>query len=444
MTRSTVSPPIQYPNLDNLLQNLEKDTTDRRKSVLVFNKDDEEDDAEDAWAIVNISQLQSWAETKFTAVLTMLNELREQRDLGLKATRLYNRINDKDQEKDAEYKARYEAAQKKIEKQRKKFNKLDKELAKVNTVLEILQAERDFSTLLNIFNKDHRKWVVISDSSYLTNGKESTFEEWLIAMRDKLSVQEDDFRDELHQIAYVCSRTQGRAAKVLEVRRRPDTQDSFDSVQEVFDDLKEQLVDSDRKQNVKRNYQLLEQGSMPITDFFLKFQEYAFYLRKPDDDMILDAAVKFNSRMKSWADNLQESFISFSKFRKRAIQIDNNHQATRRAREYKDDPRPRAPAKVLFASARVPAAPLSKYIPRPRVREGSDQQQDADAKDGNCFTCHKPGHLSPDCPQKKFYTSSYRRERDTRVNAIHGTSENEDQDNYYSSDKDSLYSDTEN
>ena len=429
MVRSIISPQVEYSNLDELLQNLEKDTIDRRKSVLVSN---EEDDAEDAWAIITTGQLQHWVKSNPVAVLTMLNELREQRDLGLEATRLYNRGNDKDQ--------------KEIEQLRKRSKKLDKELAKVRTEFQTLQAQREASTLSNTSNKEHNKWITIPDPPYLTDGKDPTYEEWLIAIRDKLSVHEDNFRDGLHQIAYVCSRTQGRAAKILEVRRRPNTLNSFDSVSEVFEELEEQLADPDRKQNVKRSYQLLEQDSMPITDFFLKFQEYASYLGKPDDDMILDATAKFNNRMKSWADNLQEPFTNFSKFRKRAIQVDNNHQATRRAREQKEkeDHRPRVPIKVSFVPNRAIATSMPKHSFRPRIKETKDQQQDVDAKDGNCFTCHQPGHLSPDCPNKRPYVPPYKRDLNTRVNAIHDTSGDEYENNHNDSDKDSLYSDAEN
>ena len=75
---------------------------------------------------------------------------------------------------------------------------------------------------------------------------------------------------------------------------------------------------------------------------------------------------------------------------------------------------------------------------KPRSKDAKDYQHDTDEKDGACYICHQTGHLAEHCPDRKSsYVPLFKRDRDAKVNAIHGTSDDDHEDHYDDSDSDS-------
>ncbi len=187
-------------------------------------------------------------------------------------------------------------------------------------------------------------------------------------------------------------------------------------------------------------YDALEQDDLEMSEFLLQFQEYASYQTKTDTQLIRDCTNKLNGRMKQWAQNLDRKMINWSLFRKRLIEVDEVHKVEKTRRQQRELKRvPARATKVMPTPVVTPKLQIFKTV----ASDVKDRQQKMDNGTGTCFNCHKPGHLSRDCPEpKKPYSPPARREA-ARIQAIHGNSD-DDQDETTVNDSDEPLSDSEN
>lgn len=72
-----------------------------------------------------------------------------------------------------------------------------------------------------------RKSVKIPDPPILTDGKEPTFEDWLLRMEDKLAANADHYPTPALRLAYVKSRCGGRAADHIISRSRSSAMNKY-------------------------------------------------------------------------------------------------------------------------------------------------------------------------------------------------------------------------
>ena len=122
------------------------------------------------------------------------------------------------------------------------------------------QQRRD-ETTSSVGSMGGKRTSKLPDVDTLTDGKANpTWEEWIQKIHDKLEVNHDHFENERAKIAYVCSRTSGKAASVLYARRRKDSKNPYITAEEVIADLTRNLEDPDQRKNAVRDYSKLMQG----------------------------------------------------------------------------------------------------------------------------------------------------------------------------------------
>ena len=82
-----------------------------------------------------------------------------------------------------------------------------------------------------------KKSTKIPDPPILTDGKNPTFEGWLLKVKNKLKVNADHFADEDAKIAYVQLLTDGEASQHIQPRLEDDAIDPYTTYAEVLSHL---------------------------------------------------------------------------------------------------------------------------------------------------------------------------------------------------------------
>jgi hypothetical protein len=94
----------------------------------------------------------------------------------------------------------------------------------------------------------------IADPEQLSDGKEDPkFEEWLLAMERKLTVNADRFPTEYGKITYILSRVKGLAYRTMYPRVCADSKNPYQTAKEVFDHLRAIFADPNRKNKPSAN-----------------------------------------------------------------------------------------------------------------------------------------------------------------------------------------------
>jgi hypothetical protein len=81
------------------------------------------------------------------------------------------------------------------------------------------------------------KSTKILDPPILTNRKNSTFEGWLLKIKNKLKVNADHFADEEAKIAYIQLHTDGEASEYIQPRLEDDVVDPYTTCTKVLSHL---------------------------------------------------------------------------------------------------------------------------------------------------------------------------------------------------------------
>ncbi|KAL3429644.1 hypothetical protein BDV09DRAFT_189928 [Aspergillus tetrazonus] len=121
--------------------------------------------------------------------------------------------------------------------------------AELRQKLEDVTAERNEMALRLARKGSHVMSVVsatspprshkIADPEQLSDGNEDPkFEEWLLAMERKLTVNADRFLTEYGKITYILSRVKGLAFRTMYPRVCADSKNPYQTAEEVFDHLR--------------------------------------------------------------------------------------------------------------------------------------------------------------------------------------------------------------
>ena len=132
-------------------------------------------------------------------------------------------------------------------------------------------------------------------------------------MKVKLSIEDDSFQNETHQVEYIYSRMQSQTAWILNIEIWSGM-NFYCSVQKVFQKLKNWLNDPHMKKNKLTAYEELTQNNMSLNEFLLKFEDLAFYQMKFDKALIYDVINKLNWWFWNWIINLQIPFSDWNQF----------------------------------------------------------------------------------------------------------------------------------
>ena len=385
-----------YPDLSSRLQELRQTT---RKVSMPQTGNSE---AATPWDITSTEHLVHWARQDPAQLLEMLNQVRKERDVGIQASEMY------------------EGEKLKRQRSTTRLSTLQQEFETVNNELEQLRRARESSTPSSVVPiKRSQKHP---DPPLFTDGIDPTWEDWSSKMNIKLKVNKDYWDDDESRIGYVLSRLGGKAAKQTYSRQEQGAHDPFLTAKDVFDELATVFEDSDRKRNYRRQFTALKMGSMRFADFYSDFRRLSSFLKYDEDLLIEELHDKVANRLQVPWDNQQFEFETLEEAKKYMVKLDNSQRIMRENREKlsSQEDRARSTKRVAFAAAPTPSKTSFKpvYSPVRRSSPSHDTQAEDRAND-NCFLCHKPGHQSHNCPDRKarpYDPHSY--ERDPRVHEI--------------------------
>ena len=134
-----------------------------------------------------------------------------------------------------------------------------------------LQADRSSQrqeTLSSTVSGSNTRTLKVPDLPlYCEMDGDIAIEDWTQRIRDKLTINEDHFKDNAAQTIYVISRTGGTAAKYIQAYRTNDPK-HFTNPEEVLSTLSDIMGNPNKKDDMRRGFKTLRQKA---TDTFATF-----------------------------------------------------------------------------------------------------------------------------------------------------------------------------
>ncbi len=269
------------------------------------------------WDIKNVKQLQHWVKQDSEVFLEDLNSLRTQRDLDVKACKLFDKISS-----EQIWKTRFE----KIDRAKKRLNQLNQTLQnKLTEAQHHLRVTRDVISLISILFTFSKRSQKLSNSFLFTDEKESIWNDWQEKIRDKLEINIDHFDNDRIILVYIHSWISEDAVKVTLVRRQRDSLNFYSTIDDLLDELAQLYDDFDKETNFWREYVNLSQEKSKFNNFYLMFQRLFFYLKYHEKQLIIDLRDKIVYHLRAaWSSQLIQS-ESLNEIRSYLIHLNNEH-----------------------------------------------------------------------------------------------------------------------
>jgi hypothetical protein len=264
------------------------------------------------------------------------------------------------------------------------------------------------------------------DPDPLTDGKDPTFLSWKIGIQGKFRVNADHFENEDAKILYLFNRTQGDARKHLEPRVDPDHLYSFTSANEMIQYLASipTYVDPFKARNARSEYNKLKmKHGQLFSDFQTDFIHLANEGNIPKGEWKEGLYERLTSVLKKAMISQLEAQSTYEAFSASCLFMDNEYrkiqgeiQEERRIRVNSPTymlPMSMANHKTLRASNTSSATSELNTKSHKRLEPPSyprEQRQSTPevrttppiiARNVTCYSCGKPGHVAPDCLEKK-------------------------------------------
>ena len=207
--------------------------------------------------------------------------------------------------------------------------------------------------------------------------------------------------------------------------------DPYLTANDVLTDLRAIYKDPDKPRNYRRAYIEIAQGMKKFSDFFIEFRRLSTFLGYGESQCMDDLRDKISPRLQAALSTQMVQPDSLSTMKDYLIRVDNEQRAARAAKDRRwssMDLQSRASKEeakiikrvVITAPAgfpiRQPTTPPSsgwrsstspqrsrrsltspQHLSSSGWRIPTSLQRLADEKEGNCYTCHCPGHLAREC-----------------------------------------------
>lgn len=231
-------------------------------------------------------------------------------------------------------------------------------------------------------------------SGKLTNG--TTFENWLVQVKNKLRGNSDHYPTEDLKVIYVTSLLEGNALALVTSRLDPDNSQYYQTVTDLYSHLLELYGDPNRTRNARQEFkQLVMRKDQPFQEF------YAHFLRLVADGNVpaQDLKEELNDKL-SW--KLQEAVavyyndptVNATRLAQQCTTLDQ--QIRYRADRQQKSLRTKKSKEGFQAteSSRSTRIELPAEIPVTR-------RQPRDLSTVKCYFCNKLGHYARDCKSKQ-------------------------------------------
>jgi hypothetical protein len=248
-----------------------------------------------------------------------------------------------------------------------------------------------------------RKSVKLDNPPKLSDGKEPRFEEWHLLIDQKLQANADHYDTPALRKALVISCTEGKARRHLAVRMRDESTNPYVDSKDMLDHLKTIYADPNRVITAKHKFRnLYMKGGDKFHDFVSEFLWLAAEAEIAEESWKTELYHKFTTELQKLtiAESIRAggSFQEFTEYCSQTAShlevINNRTQRNRNFANRKENasdnttPNPR------------PSTPAVKREGTPAVDRIPDNERDRLMREGKCFNCKKPGHLSFNCPDK--------------------------------------------
>ncbi len=254
----------------------------------------------------------------------------------------------------------------------------------------------------------------IPDSSWFTDGKNSTWENWYGKIQNKLEINADLFPNERVKLSYVHFRLSDDAADAAQSRRERGCVNFYKIADDLLKELAELFNDSDKEANFRRKYYNLVQESKKFSEFYTQFQRLSSYLKYHEKQLIVDLKDKINSRLRSvWIGQLVQP-DSLKEIRFYLIRLNNDQRAIREIKDKANlikrvDDLP----KITFHRAVVTQSVDHSKPDHLKSRDAVlTSAKEADVLAETCFICHKSGHRSRECSDRPIRINAVNNEYD--------------------------------
>jgi hypothetical protein len=270
------------------------------------------------------------------------------------------------------------------------------------------------------------KSVKLPDAPILTDGKDPRIEDWILLVRNKLRGNADHYPSADLRKAYVVGRCGGDAMKHASPQMRPGAINEYINYKDILSHLDSVFGDPHRVMNAKRKYHALRMQSMnQFQNFLSEFLYLAGEAGISSDDLKQDLFEKLTPKMKEMVmGTTGDPNLSFKSLQDQCTFAANQASAWQSETRSRFTPR----AGTNAPNNRVTNPSTTTTSRTATVKREQSQSSNADAererlmREGRCFTCKQPGHLSRNCSKKANDVKNL--ENLERVTEVNSESEN--------------------